>query len=117
MRDQKPRLRLTFACSAIAATLALSGSAEALIKKPLLMNYCDCSCKGEWSATQVVLVHKLFFSSSSCGSFEGSDCAVRASDGLPVRGTWEDCVHQGKYWVVLMRRAKGLTARRALIHP
>ena len=111
MRDQKqPRLRLKFACSAaIAAMLVLSGSAEALPKKPTLMNSCSCACRQE-SATEVTIANKDFFSDASCSSFSGTQCNVQVttSQGTStVSGKWEGCIDHGKVWVQIRQWLRG----------
>ena len=71
MRDQKPRLRVKFACSAaIAAMLALSESAEALPKRTL-MNSCSCTCRQE-TATAVYIANKNFYAVASCSAYSGT---------------------------------------------
>jgi Flp pilus assembly pilin Flp len=93
---------------AIAATLALSGSAEALPRRPTFMNSCSCACRQE-SATTVTIANKDFYSTASCGSFSGTQCnvTVTTSGGTQtVSGKWEGCVDQ--VWVQIRQSRQGL---------
>ena len=82
--------------TAIAATLALSGSAEAQPtdhQTPPKTYTCSCACRGE-SGNEVVISNKTFSSTVPCSSWSGQSCSVTMvtkEGSRTVSGRWEGC--------------------------
>ena len=82
---------------ALVATLASAFPAQALPRRPTLVNKCTCACM---STQQNQAVVSNFTSAGACRTFNGWVCAVKSpqSGAPPVVGKWGSCLSNGKTW-------------------
>lgn len=82
---------------ALITALSLDAAANALPRRPTLVNKCACACM---STKQNQAVASNFTSTGACRAFNGWVCAVKSpqSGAPPVVGKWGSCLSNGKTW-------------------